>query len=287
MENEETRIPENATSGNQISEGTIPDYQASGNAHSGSKYPASAPLGTSGMAVAALVLGIVGVLTSYIPIANNGSFVMGILGVIFAIIGIVGINKGKKKGRGLAIAGLVLSIVTLVVVLITQSFYGAVLDSAQESMQNASRTSTQYSSPSSADSAVASSATAAAESSDAAVAADGSDAEYKVSIDGAEKTTDYKGQSAILVTYTWTNNSGSDQIFSVALNAQCFQNGVQLDSAVVSGQGSDSMKDIKPGATQTVQKAYELADSSPVTVEVSEMFSWNDEILAEATFEVQ
>ena len=56
-------------------------------------------LPTSAMAVTSLVLGIIGIATSFLPIINNGSFFLGILGVIFGIVGIVGINKGKKKGK--------------------------------------------------------------------------------------------------------------------------------------------------------------------------------------------
>ena len=106
-----------------------------------------------------------------------------------------------------------------------------------------------------------------------------------MTIEGAEAATDYQGDPAIIVTYTWTNNSDSDEMFSVVLSDRCFQNGVQLDSAVISGMSTDAFKEIKPGATQTLQKAYELDDSSPVTVEVTETFTFRDEILAEKTFD--
>ena len=68
--------------------------------------------GISGMAVAALVLGVVGVTTSFVPIVNNAAFFLGIIGLVLAIVGLVGINKGKKRGRGIAVAGQVLGIVT-------------------------------------------------------------------------------------------------------------------------------------------------------------------------------
>lgn len=51
---------------------------------------------TSGMAIAALVLGILAILTSFLPIINNGSFFLAALGLIFAVVGFVGIRKGKK-----------------------------------------------------------------------------------------------------------------------------------------------------------------------------------------------
>lgn len=85
---------------------------------------------TSGMAIAALVLGILAILTSFLPIINNGSFFLAALGLIFAVVGFVGIRKGKKKGNGIAIAGIVLNVISIIVVLATQSMYSAAIDSA-------------------------------------------------------------------------------------------------------------------------------------------------------------
>ncbi|MFR5093355.1 MAG: DUF4190 domain-containing protein [Adlercreutzia equolifaciens] len=70
----------------------------------------------SAMAVASLVLGIVALVTSILPIINNLSFLLAILGIVFAIIGLVGISKGKKSGKGLGIAGLVLSVIAFILV---------------------------------------------------------------------------------------------------------------------------------------------------------------------------
>ena len=47
----------------------------------------------SGIATAGLVLGIIGVCTSFMPIINNLSFVMGIIAVILGLIAI------KKAGK--------------------------------------------------------------------------------------------------------------------------------------------------------------------------------------------
>ena len=86
----------------------------------------------SAMAVASLVLGIVALVTSILPIINNLSFFLAILGIVFAIIGLVGISKGKKSGKGLGIAGLVLSVIAFILVLVMQSAFSAALDQAME-----------------------------------------------------------------------------------------------------------------------------------------------------------
>lgn len=84
----------------------------------------------SGFAIAALVLGIVAAATSFMPIINNASFFIALIGLILAIVAIAGIRKGKNSGKGLAVAGLVLSIVAGLLVLGTQAFYPAVLNEA-------------------------------------------------------------------------------------------------------------------------------------------------------------
>ena len=58
---------------------------------------------TSGMAVAALVLGIIGLLIN----------ILSILAIIFGAVGMNQTGKPGVKGRGMAVAGLVLGVVTL------------------------------------------------------------------------------------------------------------------------------------------------------------------------------
>jgi hypothetical protein len=95
--------------------------------------------GTSGLAIAALVLGIIAVVLSWVPIVNNFAAFLAVIGLVFGIIGIVKTGaKGRKKGRGLAIAGTVLSIVAIIVTFGTQAFYGKTLDKASQSLSSAS-----------------------------------------------------------------------------------------------------------------------------------------------------
>ena len=64
---------------------------------------------TSGFAIAGLVLGILAAVSSWIPVINNFSFILAAIGMIFAIVGVVGTVRGKKAGKGIAIAALVLA----------------------------------------------------------------------------------------------------------------------------------------------------------------------------------
>ena len=70
---------------------------------------------TSGMAVAGLVLGIIALVSSFVPLLNLLSFPFVLLSIIFGAIGVWQTVKGSKGGKGLAIAGLVLGILALVV----------------------------------------------------------------------------------------------------------------------------------------------------------------------------
>lgn len=88
----------------------------------------------SGIAISSFVLGLVGLLSSTVPIINNLSFIMGIVGLVFGIIALVKICK-EKGGKGLAIAGVVLSAVTFVCVLGSQAAYTAILNQASNEIE--------------------------------------------------------------------------------------------------------------------------------------------------------
>ena len=91
-----------------------------------------APKQGSGLAIAGLVLGIIAVVTSFLPIINNLSFFIALIGGILAIIALVGALRGKHTAKGLSIAGVVLAVVSIIIVLVTQSAYSAALNKATE-----------------------------------------------------------------------------------------------------------------------------------------------------------
>lgn len=88
----------------------------------------------SGMAVAGLVLGVVALLTSFLPIINNLAFLFALLGLALAIVGLVGVLKGKRVGKGIAIGAMVVNALSLVVVLATQAMFSSVLDEASKAL---------------------------------------------------------------------------------------------------------------------------------------------------------
>lgn len=94
---------------------------------------------TSGIAIAGLVLGIVAILGSFIPIINNISFIIAVIGGILATVALVGAVKGKHGGKGMAIAGVVLAVVSIVLVLVTQSAFKSALDKTSENLKSGSQ----------------------------------------------------------------------------------------------------------------------------------------------------
>ena len=89
----------------------------------------------SGLAIAGLVVGVIALLTSLMPIINNASFFVALVGAALAIAGLVGCMRGKRAGKGLAIAAVAVNVLAVVAVLASQSMYGAAIDDAMNGPQ--------------------------------------------------------------------------------------------------------------------------------------------------------
>jgi hypothetical protein len=92
----------------------------------------------SGFGTASLVLGIIGVCTSFIPIVNNVSFFLGLIGAIFAIISLI-----KKASKGQAVAGIILCILAMVITLSAQKALGEGLNEVSSNLDKATGNSTE------------------------------------------------------------------------------------------------------------------------------------------------
>ena len=91
----------------------------------------------SSLCTAGLVLGIIGVCTSFIPIINNLSFIIGILAVIFGLISI------KKASKGKMIATVILGILAIIITLSVQKTVADSLDALSEDLDTASGENTE------------------------------------------------------------------------------------------------------------------------------------------------
>jgi len=73
---------------------------------------------SNGMAVASMVLGIVGLVFSFIPIIGVIAWPLVILGIIFGGVGLSKANEVPGSPKGMAIAGLTCSLVGLLICII-------------------------------------------------------------------------------------------------------------------------------------------------------------------------
>ena len=157
------------------------------------------------MAITGLVIGIVALCTSFLPIINNFSALLAVLGLVFAVVGLVSTLRGKKSGKGLAIAGVIICVVSFAVVLYTQSVYSKAVDDAFSGSSVAPEAADQQASaPSSEDS-----------NSQVESASTGNSITLKsglvLSVDSVVTgLTNYDGSPITQVTVTYQNN-GSDQ----------------------------------------------------------------------------
>ena len=91
----------------------------------------------SGLAIAGFIIALLALMGSWVPILNNVSFFFAIISLVFGVFGFIAIKKGKRIGQGLAIATIILSILSIVVVIATQSFYGKVINDAGNTVNKA------------------------------------------------------------------------------------------------------------------------------------------------------
>ena len=261
------------------------------------------PKTSSGLAIAGLVLGIIAILTSFLPIINNLSFFIALIGGVLAAIALVGALRGKHTAKGMSIAGVVLAVVSIVVVLVTQSAYSSALKAASDELSSNSKpvaTSSESSSESDSSKKTEEKAETPAEekaddesASEAAPAEEKAeepaDSEYAVTIDSATVGTDYSDNPCVFITYTFTNVSDDDaSAFISSVTADVYQDGVECETAFADTDGGgNSMTKVKKGSSIEVVQAYELQNTtSDVEVEVKELFAWDDIKLATRTFQI-
>ncbi|MCW1006759.1 CD20-like domain-containing protein [Streptococcus anginosus] len=88
------------------------------------------------LGILAIVFGGIALIGSWVPILNNLSFMIGIVALILGVIALI-VNRKRKKV--LAIVGTSLAFASCVIVLITQSFYGAAVDNAAKEVKKTSQ----------------------------------------------------------------------------------------------------------------------------------------------------
>lgn len=214
-----------------------------------------------GLAVASMVLGIISLLLGccfgYITIPAA---------IIAVILAAVSMSK-KMGGKGMAITGLVTSIISLIPAaivaisgtsLLALGSMSSVLDESSKANDSSSSSIIEESEK------------------------EESSGEDIISIASWEISEDYAGKDVVVIEYAWTNNDDEPAEFAFSINDNVYQNGVELEGAIGCKKvDSDvSLKKVQSGKTYNVKKAYVLEDMSEINV-VAKTYFWNDEILNE------
>lgn len=108
--------------------------------------------------------------------------------------------------------------------------------------------------------------------------------DFTVSIVDGAIGEDYSGAPMALFTLGFTNNGDKEATFLGSIRCQAFQDGVELETAIVSDSSlhvADSqLRNIKPGAGIPVSVAFVLSNTtSPVTIEAEQIVSLNGDVV--------
>ena len=206
---------------------------------------------TSAMAIVGLVLGIVALATSWMPIFNNGSFFLALLGALFAIVGLTATLRRTRSGKGLAIAGLIICIIACAAVLAAQQATSKAINDAVDSAKNSHAVTSTSAAPAD----TPDDTDTATQSQDLALGTSitlGNG--LSVSVDSVDTSlTKYDGSPITAVTVTYTNGGSQEASFNVydwkaqdTQGAQRSQTYYSGDDVVSLGSGS-----LAPGGTVT------------------------------------
>jgi len=87
---------------------------------------------SNGLGTAGFVVGLIGLVFAFIPVIGVIAWPLVILGIIFSAVGISKAAKGRATNKGLAIAGLVVSIAGFVVCVLWTVAFGKAVDDVND-----------------------------------------------------------------------------------------------------------------------------------------------------------
>ncbi|WP_402370879.1 DUF4190 domain-containing protein [Isoptericola rhizosphaerae] len=233
----------------------------------------------SGLAITALVLGIVALLGCWIPFLNIGSAVIGVVGVVLGIIAIVKAARGTGGGKVMAIIGTALSVVaialSIVISMVTAAFVSSTVEEQtsliEQSLEDAGIDSEDVDAITSGE---ATNAGGVVGFDETYTYADG----LAVTVTAPEEFT--PGEYAVgaegegtPVVFEVTIENDTDEVFDPVLMYPIVASGGS-ESMAVYDDGIDMMPSskIQPGKSLTFSVAYMVADTGDVQVDLEPGF---------------
>ncbi|WP_199441718.1 MmpS family transport accessory protein [Umezawaea beigongshangensis] len=86
----------------------------------------------NGLGTAGFVLGLVGLLFSFVPIVGVVAWPLVVLGLVLSVLGVVRARSGRADNGGLAVAGVVLSAIGLLVCVLWVAAFGSAANEVDE-----------------------------------------------------------------------------------------------------------------------------------------------------------
>ncbi len=92
---------------------------------------------SNGMATGALIIGIISLVFSFVPVLNILCWILGILAIVFGIIGMVKAGKMNGLGKSKALTGLILGVVSIVLFYVVNiMFFNAAAENFESEFNN-------------------------------------------------------------------------------------------------------------------------------------------------------
>ena len=88
----------------------------------------------AGLAIGSLVLGVLALSLSWVPLVNNLAAIVALVALGLSIAALVLARRGKHGGKGLAVAGLVTSVLAFVMVIFTQMVFANAIGEVGDSI---------------------------------------------------------------------------------------------------------------------------------------------------------
>ncbi|MGW0560175.1 DUF4190 domain-containing protein [Streptomyces sp. NPDC003016] len=258
--------------------------------------PVPAAQARNGLGTAALILGIIGALSGLIPFFF---WLAGILGVIALVMGLAGRGRAKRGGatnKGVALAGAILGLVSLIMSVVGAVILFKAVDDAVSDIDKATSDSSVVKTPGDGSAKGggksgnkgADKAKGEDRSSDETLEAGDSavyDDELTVTVSDPKTYTpgDYalghtKGNKAYLVTVV-IDNAGKEKFDAtfITAEARAGEEGVKAEEIIDGKVGEIFTGSIMPGKKATLQYAFDApADAENLVVEVSPGISHDD-----------
>ena len=96
-------------------------------------------------------------------------------------------------------------------------------------------------------------------------------------------------KNLLIVEYEFTNNTNEAESFMLLCKDTLFQNGVECSETIFAEgvESGDTYKDVQPGATFKLKKAYKLNDlTSDVTVKIENRSVFDKQVYLEQTIKI-